>query len=212
MTRNGRSVGSASFKPRDDRGLVAEIGPMRQHPRRRRRPRARRRRTARRVDRVRRHAPRRRAVDRRPRGRGAIRKAWLDHIALTGDPAYPGAKVLAVRAVDEAGPTPPPVATPNLGQGPGRAARASVTVAPSRRGSRMSCRPDGDVGGELRREIPFGCFTKEVRHARADRCDDRPARSRDRGAQRPHRRVHRRRPGRWPRPQQPGDGDDRRRA
>ena len=33
------------------------------------------------------------SVDRRSR---RVTKAWLDHIALTGDPAYPGAKVLAV--------------------------------------------------------------------------------------------------------------------
>jgi len=46
------------------------------------------------------------------RARRRITKAMLDHIALTGDPAYTGAKVLAVRAAgDEA---PPPTATPNL--------------------------------------------------------------------------------------------------
>ena len=45
--------------------------------------------------------------------RGAVRvtRAQLAHIAMTGDPAYKGAKVLAVRSAD----TPPaPAATPNL--------------------------------------------------------------------------------------------------
>jgi HK97 family phage prohead protease len=41
-----------------------------------------------------------------------VTKARLVHIALTGDPAYKGAKVLAVRSADEA-PT-QPVLTPNL--------------------------------------------------------------------------------------------------
>lgn len=100
------------FKPRDDRGLVAEIGPIRNtrdgddalelaadgllgasigfavlHP-----------------------EDETWTVDRRSR---TINRAWLDHIALTGNPAYPGAKVLAVRAGDE---RPAPVATPNLDQ------------------------------------------------------------------------------------------------
>lgn len=39
-----------------------------------------------------------------------IRKAWLGHIALTPEPAYTGAKVLAVRSGDE----PDRPATPNL--------------------------------------------------------------------------------------------------
>ena len=47
------------------------------------------------------------------RARRRITRAMLDHIALTGDPAYQGAKVLAVRAGagDE---RPAAVATPNL--------------------------------------------------------------------------------------------------
>jgi len=40
-----------------------------------------------------------------------VTRARLVHIALTGDPAYKGAKVLAVRRADE---QPPRVATPNL--------------------------------------------------------------------------------------------------
>lgn len=39
-----------------------------------------------------------------------VTRAQLVHIALTGDPAYTGAKVLAVRTAD----TPPPTLTPNL--------------------------------------------------------------------------------------------------
>lgn len=101
------------FKPRDDRGLVAEIGPIR---------------STRDGDdalelaadgllgasigfAVLSPGDERWSTDRRSR---TITRAWLDHIALTGDPAYPGAKVLAVRAVDESGPTPPASPTPNL--------------------------------------------------------------------------------------------------
>jgi len=40
-----------------------------------------------------------------------VTRAKLYHIAMTGDPAYAGAKVLAVRTAD---PAPPRVATPNL--------------------------------------------------------------------------------------------------
>jgi HK97 family phage prohead protease len=40
-----------------------------------------------------------------------VTRAQLVHIALTGDPAYKGAKVLAVRTADD---RPPRVATPNL--------------------------------------------------------------------------------------------------
>lgn len=50
-------------------------------------------------------------VDRQER---TVTKAWLDHIALTGTPAYQSAKVLAVRTTED---TPPPVErvpTPNL--------------------------------------------------------------------------------------------------
>jgi HK97 family phage prohead protease len=51
------------------------------------------------------------SVDRKER---RVTKAWLDHIALTGTPAYQGAQVLAVRATD--GPASPAarVPTPNL--------------------------------------------------------------------------------------------------
>ena len=42
-----------------------------------------------------------------------ITRAFLGHIALTGDPAYTGAKVLAVRQADEVGPVDRP-STPNL--------------------------------------------------------------------------------------------------
>jgi HK97 family phage prohead protease len=45
------------------------------------------------------------------RTRRRITKAFLGHIALTGDPAYLGAKVLAVRTADD---PPPKAATPNL--------------------------------------------------------------------------------------------------
>lgn len=50
------------------------------------------------------------------RSRVRIRKAWLGHIALTPDPVYAGAKVLAVRnaAPGLSEPEPEPVATPNL--------------------------------------------------------------------------------------------------
>ena len=41
-----------------------------------------------------------------------INKAWLGHVALTPDPAYEGARVMSVRAVDE--PLPVRTATPNL--------------------------------------------------------------------------------------------------
>jgi len=100
------------FKPRDERGLVTEIGPIKNtrdgddalelaadgllgasigfavlHP-----------------------DDEEWSVDRRSR---RVNKAWLDHIALTGDPAYPGAKVLAVRHAE---PAPAPVSTPNLDQ------------------------------------------------------------------------------------------------
>jgi len=49
------------------------------------------------------------SIDKRSR---KVTRAKLVHIALTGDPAYKGAKVLAVRTADQ----PPPVrtATPNL--------------------------------------------------------------------------------------------------
>ena len=55
----------------------------------------------------------RRAVPTEGRTRRRITRAMLDHIALTGDPAYLGAKVLAVRAAggDE---RPARVETPNL--------------------------------------------------------------------------------------------------
>ena len=47
-----------------------------------------------------------------------IVKAWLDHIALTGEPAFAGAQVLAVRNRDEAEATvaSATTATPNLDQ------------------------------------------------------------------------------------------------
>jgi len=101
------------FKPRDDRGLVAEIGPIRN--------------TRDGDDALELAADgllgasigfavlapgdESWSVDRRSR---RINKAWLDHIALTGCPAYTGAKVLDVRNVDEDGPTPSPLPTPNL--------------------------------------------------------------------------------------------------
>ena len=47
------------------------------------------------------------------RSRRRITRAMLDHIALTGDPAYLGAKVLAVRAADD-NEGPARTATPNL--------------------------------------------------------------------------------------------------
>jgi HK97 family phage prohead protease len=47
------------------------------------------------------------------RSRRRITRAMLDHIALTGDPAYVGAKVLAVRDADD-DETPARPATPNL--------------------------------------------------------------------------------------------------
>lgn len=44
-----------------------------------------------------------------------VTKAWLRHIALTGEPAYPGAKVLSVRSAAAARvEAPPGSATPNL--------------------------------------------------------------------------------------------------
>jgi HK97 family phage prohead protease len=43
-----------------------------------------------------------------------ITRAYLGHIALTADPAYDGARVLAVRSSGLAVPAPSPVATPNL--------------------------------------------------------------------------------------------------
>jgi HK97 family phage prohead protease len=46
------------------------------------------------------------------RARVRIRKAWLGHIALTPDPAYESAQVLAVRKEQEADGVPVP--TPNL--------------------------------------------------------------------------------------------------
>ena len=46
------------------------------------------------------------------RSRRRVTRAMLDHIALTGDPAYLGAKVLAVRA--SAGDPPARTGTPNL--------------------------------------------------------------------------------------------------
>lgn len=100
------------FKPRDDRGLVAEIGPIRN--------------TRDGDDALELAADgllgasigfavlapedEEWTVDRRSR---RINKAWLDHIALTGAPAYTGAKVLAVRAAET---VEPGSATPNLDQ------------------------------------------------------------------------------------------------
>lgn len=49
------------------------------------------------------------------RSRRRITRAQLDHIALTGDPAYLGARVLAVRSADE-GPPPGRTPTPLLDQ------------------------------------------------------------------------------------------------
>lgn len=46
------------------------------------------------------------------RNRVRIRKAWLGHIALVPEPAYDGARVLAVRS--DAAPAGEPVGTPNL--------------------------------------------------------------------------------------------------
>lgn len=86
------------FRPRDDRGLVAEIGPIRN--------------TRDGDDALELAADgllgasigfkiqpggEEWALDRRSR---RVTKAWLDHIALTGDPAYAGAKVLAVRRAE----------------------------------------------------------------------------------------------------------------
>lgn len=101
------------FKPRDDHGLIATVGPIS--------------RTRDGDDalelaaegllgasvgfQVRSPADERWSVDRHER---RINRAWLDHIALTGNPAYPGAKVLAVRHADDARPTPPGSPTPNL--------------------------------------------------------------------------------------------------
>jgi HK97 family phage prohead protease len=48
------------------------------------------------------------------RSRVRIVKAYLGHIAMTPDPAYPGARVLAVRNADE--PEPPPRRFPNREQ------------------------------------------------------------------------------------------------
>jgi len=49
------------------------------------------------------------------RGLRRLTKLWLDHIAMTPDPAYKTANVLAVRADQQpAGRTAPVVATPNL--------------------------------------------------------------------------------------------------
>jgi hypothetical protein len=45
------------------------------------------------------------------RNRVRIRKAWLGHIALVPEPAYEGARVLAVRGKGERA---APTATPNL--------------------------------------------------------------------------------------------------
>jgi HK97 family phage prohead protease len=45
------------------------------------------------------------------RSRVRVTRAKLVHIAMTGDPAYRGARVLSVRSADE---LPAPVATPNL--------------------------------------------------------------------------------------------------
>jgi HK97 family phage prohead protease len=105
-----RPIGWVSkLKPRDDRGLVAEIGPVL---------------NTRDGDdalelaaegllgasigfQVRHPGDETWSTDRRSR---RITKAWLDHIALTGAPAYAGAKVLAVRTADPA----VAVATPNL--------------------------------------------------------------------------------------------------
>jgi len=103
------------FKPRDERGLVAEIGPIR---------------STRDGDdalelaadgllgasigfAVLSSTDEQWSVDRRSR---RVTRAWLDHIALTGEPAYPGAKVLAVRSADRDVPAVPTSATPNLDQ------------------------------------------------------------------------------------------------
>lgn len=104
------------LRPRDERGLVAEIGPVRP--------------TQDGNDAlelaadgllgasvgfmVRNPVDEKWSLDRRSR---TINKAWLDHIALTGAPAYPGAKVLAVRStlVDDDVEEPVPGGpTPNL--------------------------------------------------------------------------------------------------
>jgi HK97 family phage prohead protease len=101
------------LKPRDDRGLVAEIGPIRN--------------TRDGDDALELAADgllgasigfmvvdpgdETWSTDRQSR---RITRAWLDHIALTGDPAYPSAKVLAVRKADD--PVVPAAATPNLDQ------------------------------------------------------------------------------------------------
>jgi HK97 family phage prohead protease len=51
-------------------------------------------------------------LDRRSR---TVTKAWLDHLALTGDPAYKSAKVIAVRSADPIVPLPDGrLPTPNL--------------------------------------------------------------------------------------------------
>jgi HK97 family phage prohead protease len=48
------------------------------------------------------------------KGRRRIRKAYLDHIALTATPAYAGAEVLEVRSSPSVELAVPPGATPNL--------------------------------------------------------------------------------------------------
>jgi HK97 family phage prohead protease len=50
------------------------------------------------------------------RNRCRIERAWLGHIAMTPDPAYEGAQVLAVRSAARGGGEPERVPTPNLDQ------------------------------------------------------------------------------------------------
>jgi hypothetical protein len=77
-------------------------------------------------------------VDRRSR----TTKAWLDHIALTGAPAYESAKVLAVRSAPRGASG---SATPNLDEVLAWLLDLSGTVPPSRRGSRKA--PPGRRAG-----------------------------------------------------------------
>ena len=194
------------FKPRDERGLVTEIGPLSQHPRGRRRPRARRRRPPRRVDRVRRPAPERRGMVGRPvvaaGHQGLARSHRVDRRA--GLRRRQGARRAVGTRACRAGRHTESRRDPRLA--PRRALQSSPAVELSQRAAGPTgpwvCEPYVKSHSE---------FTSRRSHARADRRDDCPARSRARGAQRPHRRLHRRRPGRQPRPQQPRDGDDRRR-
>jgi HK97 family phage prohead protease len=100
------------FKPREERGLVAELGPIS--------------RTRDGDDALELAADgllgasvgfavlpggERWTIDRRSR---TVTKAWLDHIALTGAPAYESAKVLAVRSAPSEEPAGDVQATPNL--------------------------------------------------------------------------------------------------